>query len=255
MLGHWVVQSAPVDADAVALTHLRDVPRVHSVRADLRDPAVVAAAVESVDPAIILHAAYAKDRASIVDATQNVVDAARKVGASVILTSTDAVFEGDGLQRSERATPDAAWDYGRWKAEAERAVLAASGAVVRLPLLVSIDPDDPAVSEIRAAAATGTATRWFSDEMRRPAFASEVAAAIWRIAALPTSERNGCWHLAGPERLSRYDIARRTVDHLGLPPTAIAPEPRPPTTDRPRDIAFTDARARTEIGWNPSPIG
>ena len=203
-----------------------------------------------------VHAAYAKDRESIVDATRHVVDAANAVGAHVLFISTDAVFLGDGLARDEQSTPDATWDYGRSKATAERIVLDYSehSAIVRLPLLVSIDPDDHVVREIRAAAVNGMRTRWFTDEMRRPTFASDAAAAIWRIAALSAGERRGCWHLAGAERLSRLEIARRMVDRLHLPGGVIESAAQPDNCDRPRDIAFTDARARATVGWRPSPI-
>ena len=226
-----------------------------SIDADLRDRARVAVAVAEVAPSLVLHAAYAKDRESIVDATRNVVDAANAVGAPVLFISTDAVFRGDGREPGEQAAPDATWDYGRWKAASERFVLAGAGhgAVIRLPLLVSIDPDDHVVQALRAAAASGRPTRWFTDEMRRPTSASDAAAAIWRIAALGADERRGCWHLAGAERLSRFEIARRMVARLQLPGSVIEPAAQP-DGERPRDLELTDARARAVVGWRPSPI-
>ena len=256
LLGHWLLHRAPPGLDVVALMHRRALPGVPSVSADLRDPAMVAAAVASVDPALVMHAAYAPDQASIVDATRHVVSAAAATGAVVLYASSDAVFGGDGVARDEASVPDAGWDYGRWKAAAERVVLDGSqrAAVVRLPLLVSIDPDDHALGRIRASADGGPPTRWFTDEFRRPALASEVAAAIWRIAGLPADARAGCWHLAGAERLSRFELACLMVARLQLPEAVIEPATRPPGTDRPRDIAFTDARARAAIAWNPSPI-
>jgi dTDP-4-dehydrorhamnose reductase len=255
LLGGWMLRTATRPEAVVALTHRRAAAGVPSVAADLRDPAAVATAAAAVQPALVVHAAYANDRESIIDATRHVVDAANTAGAQVLFVSSDAVFAGDGLPRDEQAPPDATWDYGRWKAAAERIVLEESelGAVVRLPLLVSIDPDDQAVQKIRAAAANGTRTRWFTDEYRRPALTSEVAAAIWRVAALPDGARRGCWHLAGGERLSRFEIACRMIDRLGLARDAIEPAPQP-AGDRPRDIAFTDARARAAIGWRPSSI-
>jgi len=229
LLGHWLLQSAPQRGDVVALTHRRAVAGVASVTADLREPAGIAVAVAKVDATLVVHAACAKDRELIVDATRRVVDAANAVDAHVLFISTDAVFLGDGLARDEHSAPDATWDYGRWKATAESIVLDGSeqGAIVRLPLLVSIDPDDHVVREIRAAAVSGVRTQWFTDELRRPTFASDVAAAIWRIAALPAGERRGCWHLAGAERLSRFEIARRMVDRLHFPGAIIESAAQP----------------------------
>jgi dTDP-4-dehydrorhamnose reductase len=117
-----------------------------------------------------------------------------------------------------------------------------------------LDPDDHVVREIRASAARGETTRWFTDETRQPALAREVAAAVWRIAGLTAAARAGTWHLAGCERLTRYEIARRVVDRLGLRPDAIEAGITPEGAVRPRDVFFTDARARAEDGWDPSPV-
>ena len=199
--------SPPRHGDVVALTHRRAVAGAASVTADLREATGIAAAMAKVDPTLVVHAAYAKDRELVVDATRHVVDAANAVGAHVLFISTDAVFLGDGCARDEQSAPNATWDYGRWKASAESIVLdgAEHSAIVRLPLLVSIDPDDHVVREIRAAAENGMRTRWFTDEMRQPTFASDVAAAIGAI-----------------------------IESAG----------QPDNCDRPRDIAFSDARAR-----------
>jgi dTDP-4-dehydrorhamnose reductase len=257
LLGTWLRRAAPAGEDVVALAHVRPVAGVRAVTADLRDRAATLAAVASCRPRLVVHAAYARERDAIVAATRHVVEAADLVGAPVLFTSSDTVFLGDGRPRAEDAQPDATWDYGAWKIAAERLVLAGGAlgsAVVRLPLLVSVDPDDGIVRPIRAAAAEGRRTRWFTDEVRRPALASEVAAALWRLVALPADRRRGCWHLLGPERLTRYDLACRLAAAVGLPRDVLEPARRPPDGDRPADLELTDARARDEIGWDPSPI-
>jgi hypothetical protein len=102
-------------------------------------------AVRHAGPSLVIHAAYAHDRAAIA--------------------------------RDEASQPDAVWDYGRWKAEAERIAARTSdtATIIRLSLLVSIDPDDHVVREIRICAARGETTKWFTDETRQPAPAHEVA--------------------------------------------------------------------------------
>lgn len=256
LLGHWLLESTPCVETVVALTYRRPVEGTASFRIDLLDAAGVGSVMSEVSPRLVIHAAYAKSRESIVDATRNLVDAASAAGAHVMLISSDAVFAGDGSARDEQAQPDAAWDYGRWKAEAEQVVLSRCehGAVVRLSLLVSIDPEDHVVEQIRAGVAARQPTRWFTDEMRQPLRAADAAVGIWRIVGLGTAERSGVWHLVGPERLSRYEIARRTVRHLHLPESSIEPAFQPASTDRPRDIALRDARARATIGWAPAAI-
>ena len=256
LLGTWLRRTAPVGTEVVGLTHrtrLRDSPEVI---ADLRDPGAVVAAVHLVRPSLVIRAAYARDPVAIVAATQNVVDAAQKVGVDVLYVSSDAVFSGDGSPRRENAPPDPVWDYGRWKARAERIVSRASATsvIVRLPLVVSLDPEDHVVALIRSGAARNKPTAWFVDELRQPAAAPELAEALWRIALLARGDRAGAWHLPGPECLSRYEIAQRVIVALGLNTRAIDAERTPPSAERPRHIVLEDGRARACINWSPSNI-
>jgi dTDP-4-dehydrorhamnose reductase len=252
LLGTWLRATAPGALDVVSLTHRRPVDGPVVV-ADLRSPDAVDAAFAAARPTTVVHAAYAHDEPSIVHGTAHVCAAARAHGADVVFTSTDVVFAGDGRARAEHAEPDPTIDYGRWKATAERCVLEAGGTVIRLPLLVSLDPPDHVLRRLRESAGDDEPVTWFSDEMRRPAWAAEIAAAIWRITCLPTHARTGCWHLAGAERMSRAELAQRIATGSGddLP---VASAPSPSGSNRPRDLELTDDRARQAIGWAPSPI-
>ncbi|MET0910368.1 MAG: sugar nucleotide-binding protein [Ilumatobacteraceae bacterium] len=256
VLGTWLRRTAPADTRFVSVTHRTRLPDSSAVTADLRDRNAVLAAVQQVQPSLIVHAAYAKDEASIVGATRNVVDAAMSVGAAVVHISSDSVFSGDGAPRDEGADPDPISDYGRWKADAERVVADSTlpAAVVRLSLLVSLDPEDHIIQRMRAGVAAAEPTVWFDDEFRQPAMAADVAAALWRIAALHDADRAGVWHLPGPELLSRYEIARRVVARLALDPACIGREHSPPSNDRPQHIVLRDDRARGAVNWSPAPV-
>lgn len=128
------------------------------------------------------------------------------------------------------------------------------GAVVRLPLVVSLDPEDRAVARIRRGALDGQPTAWFHDEIRQPAMASDIAEGLWRIASLAPDQRSGRWQLPGSESLSRYEIARRVTDALQLDPSSVASVPSPPDGSRPRHLDLRSDRARAEIGWEPARI-
>lgn len=257
LLGTWLRRTAPEDVTVVALTHRTSLEgdRAH-VAADLRKREATTAAIARAAPTIILHAAYALDEASIVDATRHVAAGAAAAGADLVVTSTDAVFSGDGRVRAETIRPDPVWDYGRWKVEAERLALAGTAptAIVRLPLLVSLAPEDHVTASVHRSAAAGEPAAWFHDELRQPASADEVATALWRLVALDPDERAGCWHLPGPEVLSRFDIAVRTARALGLDTARIRPQATPADAIRPKALILGDDRARRTLGWAPSPI-
>lgn len=257
LLGTWLLRTAPDDVELWAGTHSTQVswPRTATARADLREPDRVAELLDRSTPEVIVHTAYRKDRASIVDATRNLVVAAAERGARVVHVSSEAVFSGDGRPRAETDEPDPIWDYGRWKAEAERIVLEhlPLGAVVRLPLLVSVDPPDGVVRSIRSAAREGTTVGWYAGERRPAAYASDVAGALWRLMRLPVEEASGTWHLPGPERLTRRELGARTARELGLPDPGVE-VPAPPPTERPHDLHLLDDRARAALGWRPRAV-
>jgi dTDP-4-dehydrorhamnose reductase len=213
-------------------------------------------AFTKVQPSLVIHAGYARDATSIVEATRHVADVAVHLGAELIFVSTESVFSGDGRTRSEMSLPDPVWDYGRWKFAAEEIVqsLDSNAAIVRLPLIISRDPEDNILTDIRRGLERGYPSVWFTDEMRQPAEAEDLSRAIWAIAALPALSRAGIWHLPGPERLSRSQMARRAVDAVGLDRSAIISAPTPPGAQRPRDLDLTGTRAQCQIGWSPSRI-
>ncbi|WCO68623.1 sugar nucleotide-binding protein [Iamia majanohamensis] len=255
LLGTWLRRLAPPEVTLVSVVHHRTPPG-EVVTVDLRDAGATTAALAAVRPHLVIHAAYAREEASIVDATRHVAEAARRVGAELLAVSSEAVFSGDGRPRSERSRPDPVWDYGRWKARAEDLVrdLDPGAAIVRLPLLVSRQPEDHVCRDIRAGSRSGGPSTWFTDELRQPAGAGEVAAALWAIADLPLDQRGGVWHLPGPERLSRFEIAVRTAEDLGLDPASVVGAPTPADASRPRDLHLTGARAQARIGWSPQPV-
>lgn len=263
LLGTWLRRTAPTEFNVVPVTHRRRVS-ANDVVADLRHRDAVATAFTTVKPRLVIHAGYARDHASIVDATTNVVDMAQEVRSQLIFVSSEAVFSGDGTPRSEAARPDPVWDYGRWKAEAEKIVSDRdpNAVIVRLPLIISVEPEDHILAGIRFGHENGTPSVWFSDEMRQPAYAEELCRAIWDIASVPPETRTGVWHLPGPESLSRYEIADRAVDAVGVgvgvgvgvDRSSIVPALTPLAAHRPRDLILTGDRAKAQIGWCPTPI-
>lgn len=255
LLGTWLLRTVPDGVRVTAAVHTGGVDWPDTTRADLRAPAEAAALLADAAPDVVIHTAYRKDRASIVEATANLVAPAADHGSRFVYVSSESVFSGDGRPRAETDVPDPIWDYGRWKAEAERVVLARlpDGVVVRLPLLASLDPPDGVVTTVRSAVADGTSAGWYAGERRPVARASDVAAALWRLVRLPSPEATGVWHLPGPERLTRRELGARTARALGLPDPGTE-VPAPPADARPHDLWLLDDRARDRLGWRPRAV-
>lgn len=187
--------------------------------------------------------------------------------ARLVHVSTDVVFAGDVADGTTYVEDDPVAPvhaYGRAKAAAEEAVLAAdpTAAVVRTSLVYA----DPAAGrgpgrherQALAVAAGQTAMAYFEDEWRAPIAVTDLAGTLVALALDADPRWAGVHHVAGPEPVTRLDLARRMVSaHGGDParvpgaPSASVPGVRPrccvlaATRDRP--AAAPSVRSVTDL--------
>jgi dTDP-4-dehydrorhamnose reductase len=183
---------------------------------DLCNADSVRSAIGDWKPTTIVHTAYRKDdRASIVDATRNVAEAAERHGVRLVHVSTDALFRGRLAPYRENDEPTPVTDYGRYKAEAERIVATTTreAIIVRTSLLYGsheLSGHELAVRDV----ITGRSTMaFFTDEIRSAVMVDDVAVALVQLAE--RSDLVGLLHLGGPEPLSRAELAIRTARRHG----------------------------------------
>jgi len=188
---------------------------------DLADHGELEAALARWRPAVIVHAgamssvaACAQDpeRAGAVNA--GAVAVLAQAAARLVYVSTDMVFDGTAAPYAVDARPEPLSVYGETKAAGEAAALEAGGVVVRIPLLFgkSHDGRRGATDMIRGSAGP---VCLFSNEYRTPLHVADAAGGIADLAL--GSDRTGIVHLAGADRLSRYEFGRRFVQIAGLP--------------------------------------
>ena len=170
-------------------------------------------------PNAVVHLAYRKDdQRSIVAGSENVAIAAAAAKARLVHVSTDLVFGGRALPYREHDAPTPTVDYGRWKAEAEERVVAAhpSALVLRTSLLYGTAIVAPIQRDVELALQRRSSMTFFTDELRCPLHAFDLAHAISVLAEQP--EVTGVLHVAGPEVLSRADLARTFARWYGYDP-------------------------------------
>lgn len=221
---------------------------------DIRDAEAVNSWVSSSAPDVVLHLAYRRtDSEVIVDGSRNIARAATAVGARLIHLSTDLVFAGRGQPYTELDRPDARLEYGRHKLAAEYAVAAAhpEALIVRTSLVYSLDADGPVLRDI-AAAITGTSTMaFFDDEVRCPVAAVDLASCLLRLAKHRVTGR---LHLAGPEAVSRADLARTAARWLGFDPALVPVSSIAESgLDRPGSVVLDSSRA-ARLGFAVRPV-
>lgn len=184
--------------------------------ADLRHRDTILAMVRDWKPAAIVHTAYRKDdRASIVDASGHVAEAAVAVGARLVHVSSDAVFAGQIAAYTELDPPSPVNDYGRDKADAEAVVADVDPGAVIVRTSLIYGSDEPSVHEraVRDAIAGRSSTTFFTDEIRSPVMVGDLAASLVDLATMP--EVRGLLHLGGPQALSRATLAVMTAGRHG----------------------------------------
>jgi dTDP-4-dehydrorhamnose reductase len=189
---------------------------------DVRQRERVIEEITSWRPTAIVHLAYRKgDRRSIVEGSRNMAEVAEICGARMVHVSSDAIFPGRSEPYHEYDKPFPITDYGVMKLEAERAVAAEcpSAVLVRTSLLYGTRRPAKIQLDVEQAITGRKAMRFYTDEYRCPAHAGDVGAALSSLAARP--EIRGPLNVAGPEAISRADLAAVFARWMGFDPRAL----------------------------------
>jgi dTDP-4-dehydrorhamnose reductase len=228
---------------------------------DLADASAVQEQFRREPPQLILHCA-ALSRSPVCQADPalahrlNVEVTARLaelVGdGRLVFFSTDLVFDGrKGAPYVEADPVNPLSVYGETKAEAERVVLNhPRHLVVRTSLNGGVSPtgDRGFNEELRRLWQAGKTSRLFVDEFRCPIPAVATARAVWELAL---GTLTGLAHVAGAERLSRFEIGQLVA--------ARCPELRPAIepaslkdyqgAPRPADTSLACGRAQAVLSF------
>lgn len=168
-----------------------------------------------------------------------------------LFLSSEQVFDGLGGPYDEASPIHPVNVYGETKAAAEQWVLAnPRHTVVRLALTYgqSLTGHRSFNEEMQRAWERGETLRLFTDEFRCPIPAPVVARALWELAR---QDRPGLYHLAGAERLSRWQIGELLTARLGRFHELIQPASRqeyhgPP---RPADLTLQCAKIQERLSF------
>lgn len=236
LIGQYLLKSAPRWAPG---WEVRGVTRSDI---DLTDPPSVERVWQLLRPSAVVHCAALsrtkdcqqdpnKARRINVDATSRLANLSADI--PFIFLSSGEVFDGKTGWYSEADAPNPINVYGSTKLDAERIVLRnPRHTVVRIVLTAgtSQDGDRSFVEDMCRVARAGKDVMLYADEFRSPLPAGVIARAVWEMIS---SGGAGLYHLAGRERLSRWEIGeallpwypelkghllqRSRRDHVGAP--------------------------------------
>ena len=212
LIGQYLVQSAPQCAPG---WRVRALARADF---DLLDFAAVRRAFAQDAPAMVLHCAAitvvaeaqknpALARRVNVEVTQQLAELAAEI--PFVLFSTDIIFDGRTGNYAEDAAPNPLHVYGETKVAAEQVVLQnPRHLVVRTSINggVSRTSNRAFNEQLRhALQRAGAGMKLFTDEFRCPIAAAATARAVWELAQKNCA---GIYHVAGAEKLSRWQIGQ-----------------------------------------------
>lgn len=199
------------------------------------------------------------------DAARNVAAGAASVGASVVLPSTDYVFDGAAGRpyvESDPTNPQSA--YGRTKLAGEQATAAANPRhfVVRTSWLFGSGGGNFVETMLRLGAERGQLSV-VDDQVGSPTYTPHLADGLLRLAA---TDDYGVHHMSGDGHCSWYEFARAIFAGAGVEvdvtPCTTAEFPRPAprpaysvlASEWPRPIRLPDWRdgLRTYLAERPS---
>ena len=185
------------------------------------------------------------------------------MGFRLIFISSDLVFDGTkGDYREDDPTAPLSV-YGRTKVAAEQAVLSRIGQgadclMVRTSLIIGADRFGLTgnLAWMEGLIRSGESIPLFVDEFRNPVAAAELARGLRLLAR---RAEPGLYHLAGPDKMSRFELGRVLCRAMGWPEkllqsTRLADLVLDPP--RPADVSLNQDRAAAVLGDQPiRPLG
>ena len=216
LIGNYLAKTAPKFAPQCRVRGLtRD-------QLDLLDFAAIRREFQKDRPQLVIHCAAISTIAGAeadpklasrlnVEVTKLLAELAAEI--PFVFFSTDLVFDGRKGNYVEADAPNPLHLYGETKAAAEEIVLRNSRhLVIRTSINGGISPSgDRAFNEQlrRALQQAGQGMKLFTDEFRSPIPAIETARAVLELAG---KNGTGIYHVAGAEKLSRWQIGQLLVN-------------------------------------------
>ncbi|MGQ0849090.1 MAG: sugar nucleotide-binding protein [Actinomycetota bacterium] len=246
---------------------------------DLSDPNAVAESIDRFGPDVVVHAAILNDLPTLyqdrqrawdayVTASANVAAAAQAVGSSMVVVSTDWVFDGTQGGADEATPPNPVNFYGVLKLVSEIVTLDRGGAVARISGVNGIHrarPDTPRQQDpgfgyfvaalVDALRGGRPFTVWESPRINMiatPSLASDSAGLILDIGK---HRLTGIFHCCGRDTVERMELALLACEVFGLDQSLVGSGPPEQATMAsgpiPYDTSLTSPRTDRLLSHRP----
>jgi len=266
LLGSALVRSARREYE-VSFTYHRhpvDLPGASGLALALAmEHQTVAALLEASKPDLIIHTAglrsldycetHPEEAYRVnVEGTLRLAEAAAEREMGFVFISTESVFDGTRGMYREDDVPNPVTIYGRTKLQAEQSVrrLLPDALIVRTSSIYGRSQYGQSLAEFVLEELTnGRPLEMITDSAFSPILSDNLAEAILELVR---TRRGDLYHVAGPERCSRYEFALAVARVFGYDPGLI----RPVTFQevgarfnavRPRDLSMNVSQAQAVL--------
>lgn len=191
-----------------------------------------------------------------VDGTRHVAEAAAEVGATLVVFSSEYVFDGTRDAYTEEVVYAPLNEYGRQKVEVERIAAAADRHLIcrTSGVFGAEDQRKNFVFQVVDALRSGRTFAVPSDQVITPSDATSLAQSV--VELLDRGSR-GVFHVAGPERLPRLEFAQRVARAFALDIDLLRPVPTAElglAARRPLRAGLLDDKLRRALGHGLTPV-
>lgn len=169
--------------------------------------------------------------------TVNVAKECARIGARLLYTSTDAVFDGTKHTYYEHDLPTPLNWYGQTKARAEKAIgeLLDSAAIVRPSLVLgrsALPGGNSYLDKVARSLEAGTPILTPTFEYRNPIDIGTLCKFFGELT--PRRNATGIFHIGASDKMSRYEMTRTIARKLGRDTTLVVAQDEPVSGRAPR---------------------
>lgn len=256
--------SKTYDVYGVYHSHTLEIENVKMVSLDICDHDAVVSMFKEIKPDSVIHCAAIPDPNACeknpdlsykvnVQASIDIAKACKEIGAALVFTSSDLVFDGEHSPYKETDPVGPISIYGRHKVEAENGMKQTYPQVTICRVPVMFGDSGPCsksfIQPIIANLTSGKPVTLFSDEYRTTVSGRTAAQAL----LIGISHPGQTFHCGGKERISRYDFGLLLCKAIGVDIALVKPVLQKDIVSaakRPRDVSFMSNKM-FGLGYEP----
>ncbi len=236
-------------------------PTPNTTKCDITNKEEVRKTILKNNPDVIIHCAAMTnvdlcedevDQAYLINSkgTSYLAEAAEEINAKIIYVSTDFVFDGKkgNYSENDEVNPLGIYAKSKYDGEVQLQKHSSNWAIARVSVLYGWHKRQNFTTWVINQLRQNNSINIVTDQINSPTFADNAAEAIYEIAK---QDKNGIFHTAGNDLISRYDFTMKIAEEFNLNKELI----NPITSDkfvqkapRPVDSSLNVKKVEKELG-------